>query len=80
MFSGAYFNGSIKDAFPEDITIEDLWLPFYCVSTDISTSTERVHRFARTSITGPNLTPQIRHPVAVCACEHELRLDPAAHL
>ena len=44
MFSGAYFNGSIKDAFSEDITIEDLWLPFYCVSTDISTSTERVHR------------------------------------
>ena len=45
LFSGVYFNGSIKEAFPEEITIEDLWLPFYCVSTDISTSTERVHRY-----------------------------------
>ena len=44
LFSGAYFNWSIKEAFPEEISIEDLWLPFYCVSTDISTSTERVHR------------------------------------
>ena len=44
LFSGSSMNESIKNCFPEPTTIEDLWLPFYCVSTDISTSTERVHK------------------------------------
>ena len=44
LFTGASFNFSIKLCFPETITIEDLWLPYYSVSTDISTSTERVHK------------------------------------
>ena len=44
LFNGSSFNESIKLCFPEMTTIEDLWLPYYCVSTDISTSTERVHK------------------------------------
>ena len=44
LFNGSSFNFSIKLCFPETITIEDLWLPYYSVSTDISTSTERVHK------------------------------------
>ena len=44
LFTGHNFNESIRNCFPEPTTIEDLWLPYYCVSTDISTSTERVHK------------------------------------
>ena len=44
LFTGASFNFSIKLCFPETVNIEDLWLPYYNVSTDISTSTERVHK------------------------------------
>mgnify|MGYP001171133499 CR=1 FL=1 len=44
LFTGYSFNEGIRFCFPEPTTIEDLWLPYYCVSTDISTSTERVHK------------------------------------
>ncbi|GMR44302.1 hypothetical protein PMAYCL1PPCAC_14497 [Pristionchus mayeri] len=43
MFTGAQFNQTIKDLF-DDREIEDLWLPYFCISTDISTSEMRVHR------------------------------------
>ena len=49
LFNGASFNFSIKLCFPETLTIEDLWLPYYNVSTDISTSTERVHKVISSS-------------------------------
>ncbi|VDK48930.1 unnamed protein product, partial [Anisakis simplex] len=35
MFTGAGFNKTIQAAF-SDITIEDLWLSYFCVTTDIS--------------------------------------------
>ena len=69
LFSGSYFNGSIKMTFPETINIEDLWLPYYCVSTDISTSTERVHktgalwRYVRASMSYAWILPPICDPV-----------------
>jgi len=69
LFSGAYFNSSIKTTFPDTINIEDLWLPFYCVSTDISTSTERVHRtgtlwrYVRASMSYAWIIPPICDPV-----------------
>ena len=69
MFSGAYFNWSIQQAFPEQVMIEDLWLPFYCVSTDISTSTERVHkegslwRYVRASMSYAWILPPICDPI-----------------
>ena len=69
LFSGAYFNWSIQQAFPEQVMIEDLWLPFYCVSTDISTSTERVHkegslwRYVRASMSYAWILPPICDPI-----------------
>ena len=69
LFSGRYFNNSIKRTFPESINIEDLWLPFYCVSTNINTSTERVHktgtlwRYVRASMTYSWIIPPICDPV-----------------
>ena len=44
LFTGRYFNWTLKETFGREIQIEDLWLPFYCVSTDITVSRERVHR------------------------------------
>lgn len=35
MFRGAGFNSSIQDVFGEQ-EIEDLWIPYFCISTDIS--------------------------------------------
>jgi lysophospholipid hydrolase len=69
LFSGKYFNNSIKTTFPETINIEDLWLPFYSVSTNINTSTERVHRtgtlwrYVRASMTYSWIIPPICDPV-----------------
>jgi len=43
MFTGAGFNNTIKELFGNKC-IEDLWIPYYCVTTDITTSEMRVHR------------------------------------
>lgn len=43
MFSGKQFNATIKATFGE-VHIEDLWLPYFTVTTDISSSCMRVHR------------------------------------
>ncbi|CAD6188466.1 unnamed protein product [Caenorhabditis auriculariae] len=43
MFTGAQFNSTLKDLFGERL-IEDLWISYFCISTDISTSEMRVHR------------------------------------
>ncbi|CAI4230346.1 unnamed protein product [Auanema sp. JU1783] len=43
MFTGAQFNKSIQDVFG-DQEIENLWIPYFCISTDITTSEMRVHR------------------------------------
>jgi predicted acylesterase/phospholipase RssA len=42
--SGHGFNQGIRDAFGER-RIEDTWLPFFCITTDISESKMKVHRF-----------------------------------
>lgn len=42
MFSGRDFNHTIKSTFGETF-IEDLWLPYFTVTTDISASCKRVH-------------------------------------
>ena len=39
----------IHDTF-RDKAIEDLWLPFYCISTDMSEMTMRVHRHVRSVV------------------------------
>uniref|UniRef100_A0A673HSC5 lysophospholipase n=1 Tax=Sinocyclocheilus rhinocerous TaxID=307959 RepID=A0A673HSC5_9TELE len=43
MFSGSAFNTSISKVF-EDKQIEDLWLPYFNVTTDITASSMRVHK------------------------------------
>ncbi|XP_060715964.1 patatin-like phospholipase domain-containing protein 6 isoform X2 [Tachysurus vachellii] len=43
MFSGSTFNTSISNVF-EDKQIEDLWLPYFNVTTDITASSMRVHK------------------------------------
>ena len=43
-FSGYRFNNSIRSFFPDDVKIEDLWLPFFCVTTNISQADICVHR------------------------------------
>jgi lysophospholipid hydrolase len=42
MFTGAAFNRSIEDVFCNR-QIEDLWIPYFCVTTDISASKMRLH-------------------------------------
>lgn len=44
MFTGAGFNRTIFETFG-DAQIEDLWLPYFTITTDISSSQPRVHRF-----------------------------------
>ena len=35
-FSGKEFSLAVRDALGKDAYIEDLWLPFFCVSTNLS--------------------------------------------
>uniref|UniRef100_A0A665UV37 lysophospholipase n=1 Tax=Echeneis naucrates TaxID=173247 RepID=A0A665UV37_ECHNA len=42
MFSGASFNSSVSSVF-KDKQIEDLWLPYFNITTDITASSMRVH-------------------------------------
>ncbi|KAJ8283469.1 hypothetical protein COCON_G00023190 [Conger conger] len=56
MFSGSAFNTSISKVF-QDKQVEDLWLPYFNVTTDITASSMRVHkdgslwRYVRASMT-----------------------------
>ncbi|KAI0986668.1 hypothetical protein GJ496_005408 [Pomphorhynchus laevis] len=42
MFTGSVFNNIIENIFG-DVQIEDLWIPYFCVTTDISESKMRIH-------------------------------------
>lgn len=42
MFSGKDFNKTIRDTFG-DVYIEDLWIPYFTLTTDITASCARVH-------------------------------------
>ncbi|CAJ0585225.1 unnamed protein product, partial [Mesorhabditis spiculigera] len=67
MFTGAGFNKTLRDLFG-DREIEDLWIPYFCISTDISTSEMRVHRsgplwaYARASMSLAGYLPPICDP------------------
>jgi lysophospholipid hydrolase len=41
-FSGYFINTSVQTVF-QDKQIEDLWIPYFCVTTDITASKMRVH-------------------------------------
>ncbi|XP_027873746.1 neuropathy target esterase isoform X6 [Xiphophorus couchianus] len=67
MFSGSAFNTSIYNVF-EDKQIEDLWLPYFNVTTDITASAMRVHldgslwRYVRASMTLSGYLPPLCDP------------------
>ncbi|KFU87334.1 Neuropathy target esterase, partial [Chaetura pelagica] len=67
MFSGSAFNTSINKVF-QDKQIEDLWLPYFNVTTDITASAMRVHtdgslwRYVRASMTLSGYLPPLCDP------------------
>ncbi|XP_035878408.1 patatin-like phospholipase domain-containing protein 7 isoform X1 [Phyllostomus discolor] len=67
MFSGAGFNSSICSVF-KDRQIEDLWLPYFTITTDISASAMRVHtdgslwRYVRASMSLSGYMPPLCDP------------------
>uniref|UniRef100_A0ABM5FQN8 Patatin-like phospholipase domain-containing protein 6 isoform X5 n=1 Tax=Pogona vitticeps TaxID=103695 RepID=A0ABM5FQN8_9SAUR len=67
MFSGSAFNTSIHKVF-QDKQIEDLWLPYFNVTTDITASAMRVHkdgslwRYVRASMTLSGYLPPLCDP------------------
>uniref|UniRef100_F1KRB4 NTE family protein n=2 Tax=Ascaris TaxID=6251 RepID=F1KRB4_ASCSU len=68
MFTGAGFNKTVQAAF-SDIAIEDLWLSYFCITTDISDSEMRVHRsgplwaYCRASMSLAGYLPPLCDPV-----------------
>ncbi|GBP78513.1 Neuropathy target esterase sws [Eumeta japonica] len=68
MFSGRQFNTTIRGTFG-DVHIEDLWLPYFTVTTDISASCMRVHRhgslwrYIRASMSLSGYMPPLCDPV-----------------
>ncbi|CAH1787531.1 unnamed protein product, partial [Owenia fusiformis] len=67
MFSGASLNHAVEDVF-KHTQIEDLWLPYFCVTTDISSSKERIHtsgclwRYCRASMSLAGYLPPLCDP------------------
>ncbi|ODN06433.1 Neuropathy target esterase sws, partial [Orchesella cincta] len=67
MFSGAGFNQTLKDTFG-DCQIEDLWLPYFNITTDITSSAMRVHtygslwRYTRASMSLSGYMPPLCDP------------------
>ncbi|GFY60412.1 neuropathy target esterase sws [Trichonephila inaurata madagascariensis] len=68
MFTGAGFNRTIKEVFGER-QIEDLWLPYFTVTTDITDSNMRVHthgslwRYVRSSMSLSGYMPPMCDPL-----------------
>ncbi|XP_075251073.1 patatin-like phospholipase domain-containing protein 7 isoform X3 [Convolutriloba macropyga] len=66
-FSGKIFNTQIHNVF-EELQIEDLWIPYFCVSTDITTSSIRIHtsgdiwRYVRSSMSLSGYLPPLCDP------------------
>ncbi|XP_052867526.1 neuropathy target esterase sws isoform X1 [Anopheles cruzii] len=67
MFSGRHFNQTIRGTFG-DVCIEDLWIPFFTLTTDISASCARVHthgstwRYVRSSMSLSGYMPPLCDP------------------
>ncbi|XP_074654030.1 patatin-like phospholipase domain-containing protein 6 [Tubulanus polymorphus] len=68
MFTGRSFNQSIEEVF-RDRQIEDLWIPYFCITTDITTSKMKVHtsgslwRYVRSSMSLAGYLPPLCDPV-----------------
>ncbi|XP_052273112.1 patatin-like phospholipase domain-containing protein 7 isoform X2 [Dreissena polymorpha] len=68
MFTGSSFNEGIEETF-RDRQIEDLWIPFFCVTTDLTSSQMRVHtngslwRYVRASMSLAGYLPPLCDPI-----------------
>ncbi|GJQ73889.1 putative phospholipase B [Trypoxylus dichotomus] len=68
MFSGRDFNQTIKSTFGETY-IEDLWLPYFTITTDITASCMRIHthgslwRYVRSSMSLSGYMPPLCDPL-----------------
>uniref|UniRef100_A0A0A9XBN8 Neuropathy target esterase sws n=1 Tax=Lygus hesperus TaxID=30085 RepID=A0A0A9XBN8_LYGHE len=68
MFTGRAFNSTLQSAFG-DVRIEDLWVPYFTLSTDISASAMRIHRhgvmwrYIRASMSLSGYLPPVCDPV-----------------
>lgn len=49
MFSGREFNKTIRETFG-DVSIEDLWIPYFTLTTDITASCHRIHTNGKNSL------------------------------
>ena len=67
MFSGSGFNHEIYSVIG-DKQVEDLWIPYFCITTDLSSSRMRVHgfgslwRYVRASMTLTGYLPPMCDP------------------
>ncbi|XP_033150153.1 neuropathy target esterase sws isoform X1 [Drosophila busckii] len=67
MFSGREFNKTIHDTFG-DVSIEDLWIPYFTLTTDITASCHRIHtngslwRYVRSSMSLSGYMPPLCDP------------------
>ncbi|GAB1610265.1 patatin-like phospholipase domain-containing protein 7 [Argonauta hians] len=68
MFTGCAFNKSLENVF-KDRQIEDLWIPYFCITTDICSSSMRVHttgslwRYVRASMSLSGYLPPLCDPI-----------------
>lgn len=68
MFTGSTFNRCIESVFG-DCQIEDLWIPYFCITTDLTASKMRVHthgslwRYVRSSMSLSGYLPPLCDPV-----------------
>ncbi|CAG9533229.1 unnamed protein product [Cercopithifilaria johnstoni] len=68
MFTGAGFNHGLQDLFLDSL-IEDLWIPYFCITTDISNSEMRIHRtgplwaYCRASMSLAGYLPPLCDPI-----------------
>lgn len=68
MFTGAAFNRTIHEAFG-DRQIEDLWIPYFTVTTDLTNSSPRIHRhgslwrYVRSSMSLSGYLPPLCDPI-----------------
>ena len=66
LFRGQRLRRLLNWSFPDEMAIEDLWLPFFCVSSDIAANREVVHtrgplaRCVRASAALPGVFPVVR--------------------
>ncbi|XP_063429612.1 patatin-like phospholipase domain-containing protein 7 [Mytilus trossulus] len=68
MFTGQSFNVTLEKTF-KDRQIEDLWIPYFCITTDITSSSMRIHthgslwRYVRASMSLSGYLPPLCDPV-----------------